>query len=111
MYARRECEPKISDEAASILTDFYVNLRQTHKRSSGCNPVTMRQLESLMRLTQARARVDFRQVCTAKDAKQVIEIIKSSMIDYYESETSMLEFTAITSEMAATSTGRKGNLL
>ena len=52
MYAKRECEPKIGDDAAQILTAFYIQLRQTNRRSNGCNPITMRQLESLMRLTQ-----------------------------------------------------------
>ncbi len=52
MYAKRNCEPKIGDEAADELRKFYIHLRQTHQRNNGCNPITMRQLESLMRLTQ-----------------------------------------------------------
>lgn len=51
-YAKRFCEPKIGDEAALVLREFYVDLRQNNRRSNGCNPVTIRQLESLMRLTQ-----------------------------------------------------------
>ena len=93
MYARRECNPRIGDDAAKILTDFFTNLRQTHKRSNGCNPVTMRQLESLMRLTQARAKAEMRSICTGSDARDVIEIMKSSMVDHYENELSLLELT------------------
>ena len=52
MFAKRNCEPLIGDEAAEILRSFYITLRKTHQRSSGCNPITMRQLESLIRLTQ-----------------------------------------------------------
>ncbi len=51
-YAKRFCEPKIGDEAALVLREFYLDLRQNNRRSNGCNPITMRQLESLMRLTQ-----------------------------------------------------------
>jgi DNA helicase MCM8 len=97
MYARRECNPKIGDEAASVLTDFYVNLRQTHKKSIGHTPVTMRQLESLQRLTQARAKVDMRSECSASDAREVIEILKSSMVDHYENDLSLLEQTKTSS--------------
>jgi DNA replicative helicase MCM subunit Mcm2 (Cdc46/Mcm family) len=44
----------MGDEAAEILRLFYIDLRQTNLRSNGCNPITMRQLESLARLTQVR---------------------------------------------------------
>ena len=54
MYARRRCNPKMSKEAADELTKFYCELRQKNLRNNGCNPVTMRQLESLARLTQVK---------------------------------------------------------
>ncbi len=57
MYAKKTCEPIIGDEAAEILRSFYVDLRQKNLRSNGCNPITMRQLESLGRLTQVRREI------------------------------------------------------
>ncbi len=54
MFAKRTCDPKIGDDAAKELIDFYKHLRQNNLRSNGCNPITMRQLESLMRLTQVK---------------------------------------------------------
>lgn len=52
MYANRNCDPVIGSEAAEVLRNFYIYLRQTYHRSNGSNPITMRQLESLKRLTQ-----------------------------------------------------------
>ena len=54
MFAKRSCDPKIGDDAATELKGFYKHLRQNNLRSNGCNPITMRQLESLMRLTQVK---------------------------------------------------------
>jgi DNA replicative helicase MCM subunit Mcm2 (Cdc46/Mcm family) len=54
MFAKRTCHPVIGDDAAKILNAFYVELRQTNLRSNGSNPITMRQLESLARLTQVK---------------------------------------------------------
>ena len=93
-YARRTCNPRIGDEAADALAEFYTELRQRNLRSNGCNPVTMRQLESLARLTQARAKCELRNECTREDAYEVIEIMKSSMVDYYENELGLLDMTA-----------------
>jgi len=56
-YAKRYCEPKIADDAAVVLREFYLNLRLNNRRSNGCNPITMRQLESLIRLTQVNEKV------------------------------------------------------
>jgi DNA helicase MCM8 len=94
MYAKRTCSPRIGDEATEELTKFYIHLRQTNLRSNGCNPVTMRQLESLARLTQARAKCDLRPECSGDDAKEVIEIMKASMVDYYENELGILDMTS-----------------
>lgn len=86
MYVKSNIEPVIGKDAAHVLRDFYVKLRMRNKQTNGCNPITMRQLESLIRLTQARAKCEMRKVCTKNDANEVIEIMKVSMVDYYENE-------------------------
>uniref|UniRef100_A0A8C9Z2Z1 DNA helicase MCM8 n=1 Tax=Sander lucioperca TaxID=283035 RepID=A0A8C9Z2Z1_SANLU len=50
-YARQYVHPSLSPEAAKILQDFYLSLRsQAHSADS--TPITTRQLESLIRLTE-----------------------------------------------------------
>lgn len=93
MYANQNCDPVIGPDAADVLRSFYIHLRQTNQRSNGANPITMRQLESLTRLTQARAKVELRKQCSRLDACEVIEIMKASMVDYYEDELGILDFT------------------
>lgn len=50
-YARKYVKPKIGPEAAKVLENFYLELRKRHK-DNDCTPVTTRQLESLIRLTE-----------------------------------------------------------
>lgn len=57
----------MSKPAAEILQKFYLKLRD-HATSADSTPITARQLESLVRLTQARARLDLREEITAQDA-------------------------------------------
>lgn len=59
----------------SFLQDFYITLRKQHQGMDS-TPITTRQLESLIRLTESRARLELREVATKEDAEEVIEIMK-----------------------------------
>lgn len=58
----------MSQPAAKILQEFYLKLRDRNTSADG-TPITARQLESLVRLAQARARVDLREEITVEDAR------------------------------------------
>lgn len=81
-YARLYVHPSLSPEAAHTLQDFYLTLR-SHTHSSDSTPITTRQLESLIRLTEARARLELRETATRSDAEDVVEIMKHSLADTY----------------------------
>ncbi|XP_049692661.2 DNA helicase MCM8 [Helicoverpa armigera] len=86
-YARRYVHPKISTEAANALQNFYLELRHNHQGGShDGTPITTRQLEACIRLTQARARVDLREEATVNDANDVISLLKHSLIDTFSDE-------------------------
>ncbi|KAF9801559.1 hypothetical protein SFRURICE_015053 [Spodoptera frugiperda] len=86
-YARRYVHPKLSTEAANALQNFYLELRHNHQGGShDGTPITTRQLEACIRLTQARARVDLREEATVKDANDVISLLKHSLIDTFSDE-------------------------
>ncbi|MES1904087.1 MAG: DNA replication licensing factor mcm8, partial [Paramarteilia canceri] len=60
-YAKSLPAPKLSPEASEAIKSFYLSLR---KRSftSQASPVTTRQLESLIRLSRARARLSLSKI-------------------------------------------------
>ncbi|XP_047513532.1 DNA helicase MCM8-like isoform X2 [Pieris napi] len=84
-YARRYVHPKLSTEAANALQSFYLELRHNHQASDG-TPITTRQLEASIRLSQARARVNLREEATLEDANDVIDLIKHSLVDTFSDE-------------------------
>ncbi|XP_070576847.1 DNA helicase MCM8-like [Ptychodera flava] len=90
-YARKYVHPKLTPEAAGVLQKFYLELRK-QRQGPDTTPITTRQLESLIRLTEARARLELREKATAKDAEDVIEIMKYSMVDTYSDEFGLLDF-------------------
>lgn len=46
-----------------------------------CTPITTRQLEALIRLSQARAKLELREVVTEQDALDVVDLMKESLFD------------------------------
>lgn len=84
-------KPSLSPEAANVLQKFYLELRKHHK-DHDCTPVTTRQLESLIRLTEARAKAELRTEATEADAMDVVEIFKLSMIDTFSDQFGGIDF-------------------
>jgi len=80
-YARRNVHPRLSREAAVLLGEYYVKLRRRAKREGGFFkiPVTARQLEALIRLTTAHARLHLREVATVEDARAAIDLLEYSL--------------------------------
>ncbi|KAI8999507.1 MCM2/3/5 family-domain-containing protein [Gaertneriomyces semiglobifer] len=90
-YAKRYVQPRLSREAAEVLQKFYLTLRSKY-RSIDATPITTRQLESMIRLGEARARTELRDEVSVQDARDVVEIMKYSLWDSYEDEAGALDF-------------------
>lgn len=90
-YARTFVFPRMTKPAAEIIQKFYLKLRD-HNMSADGTPITARQLESLVRLAEARARLDLREEITAQDALEVVEIMRESLYDKYVDEQGFVDF-------------------
>lgn len=67
MFTKMSCRFRMSTPAADILQKFYLKLRDRNTSADG-TPITARQLESLVRLAEARAKLDLREEITVQDA-------------------------------------------
>jgi len=79
-YAKR-VRPSITDEVITRFRDFYVKMRTASMEGGEASAVaiTARQLESLVRLAEARARAHLRDKVTVEDAEAVITLMQSSL--------------------------------
>lgn len=68
--------PVLSDEAIKALEDFYVQIRSLGEGEGSAVPITARQLEALVRMSEASARARLSQIVTAKDASRAIDIVE-----------------------------------
>ncbi|CAM9682553.1 unnamed protein product, partial [Choristocarpus tenellus] len=90
-YARAYCHPRLTASAAKVLQNLYLAMR-SEARDGRSMPITTRQLESLVRLSQARAKVDLREEVTARDAKDVVDMMTESLLEAYMTDTGAIDF-------------------
>lgn len=78
IYARKQVHPEFTDkEAQKIISNFYVEWRRTvSAQGRGVVPITVRQLEAIVRLAKARARLRFSDKVSVQDAKRAIDLMK-----------------------------------
>ncbi|HSQ48251.1 MAG TPA: minichromosome maintenance protein MCM, partial [Candidatus Deferrimicrobiaceae bacterium] len=72
-------QPELSEAALKRLGDFYLAMRSASETEGSPVAITARQLESLVRIAEARARVALRKEVTAEDAEAAINIMKRSL--------------------------------
>ena len=72
-------EPKLTEEAVERIRSFYLEMRALSSGEGSPIAITARQLESLIRIAEARARAALRDYVTAEDAEAAINIMKRSL--------------------------------
>lgn len=78
-YARKKIFPTLTVEAREYLANYYVGLRTQGHDSNKPVPVTARQLEALIRLGEASARLRLCSMVTIEDAQRVTRILESCL--------------------------------
>ena len=77
-YARQNCKPKLTREATNRIKNFFVAMRNPKGRNEDevrPIPISARQLEALVRLTQASAKVKLKDEADKEDAERAISIM------------------------------------
>lgn len=78
IYARKYIDPKFRDrKPMKVIEDFFVQWRKVAER--GAIPISPRQLEALIRLTKANARMRLSDRVTVEDASRAIKLVKLSL--------------------------------
>ncbi len=80
-YGKQNVRPSVTDEAKECLKDFYVRIRGQGSDREGERsvPITARQLEALIRLSEASARVRLSDTVDEEDAQRAIDLLTHSL--------------------------------
>ena len=98
-YAKQKFNPTLSDEAVKAMKDFYVGLRNMPQMGDGPSkpiPIGARQLEAMVRLSEAHARMRLSKVVEVKDAIAAIDLTKSYLMQVgYDEKTKTFDIDKI----------------
>lgn len=89
-YAKMKIFPRLSEEAGQHLQDLYVNDRKisrdqkVSKKSTGI-PITVRQLEAIIRLSEAIARIHLQTNVTIHHVEEAHKLFKISTMNAAQS--------------------------
>jgi len=81
-FTKQHCFPKMTLGAMDEIKSFYIKLRSSAAAEEGQVkpiPISARQLEALVRLSEASARIRLSDKVTKKDSERAIALLRSSM--------------------------------
>ncbi|KAF5203254.1 Dna helicase [Thalictrum thalictroides] len=114
-YARRHIRPKLSDEAAEELTRRYVEMRRRGNFPGSSKKVitaTPRQIESLIRLSEALARIRFSELVETPDVAEAFRLLEVALQQSAtDHATGTIDMDLITTGVSASERMRRENLL
>ena len=97
-YCRARCAPRLSDEAAAMLSDQYVHIRngvreslKGHPGESVVVPITVRQLEALVRLSESLAKMRLSAEAAVVDVEEALRLFKVSTLAASQAHPSLQE--------------------
>jgi len=104
-YAKQNIKPKISVDAMKVIQDFYLKLRSqysTEGEEVKPIPISARQLEAVVRLTEASAKVRLSDYATVEDAKRAIDLMMAYLGDVgIDSSTGQFDIDRITTGISS----------
>ncbi len=104
-YARQKIRPVLTDAAIDEIKDFYVQLRNrevSDERAARAIPISARQLEALVRMSEASAKVRLSDKVTREDARRAIELLMWCLMQVgREKETGQIDIDRIATGIPA----------
>ena len=97
-YSKQRIFPKLSNAAIEEIKEFYVSLRNSSQSEEGIKaiPISARQLEALVRLSEASARARLSETVTRDDAKRAIRLLKHCLMQVgFDYETGKIDIDRI----------------
>ena len=108
-YAKQTCFPKLGKEPQKLIRDYYVKIRSTAAGEDGIKsiPISARQLQAIIRLAEASAKIRLSKQVTKEDAERAIRLVEETLKQLgTDPETGKIDIDRITSGITATERSR-----
>lgn len=109
-YAKQKIKPKLSDDAVEEIKRFYIELRNKPVAAEGSLkpiPISARQLQALIRMSEASAKIRLSNIATKDDAKRAIDIVKYYLMQVgYDYESKTIDIDRISGKFSSSQRGK-----
>ena len=113
-YARTRCQPRITQAASDELVRSYIEMRKLGEDVRAAErriTATTRQLESMIRLAEAHAKMRLSEEVTTHDVSEAVRLIKSALKQAAtDARTGLIDMGLLTEGTSASERRRKGDL-
>eukprot|EP00123_Amoebidium_parasiticum_P017932 comp24037_c0_seq1/m.43040 comp24037_c0_seq1/g.43040 ORF comp24037_c0_seq1/g.43040 comp24037_c0_seq1/m.43040 type:complete len:725 (-) comp24037_c0_seq1:627-2801(-) len=79
-YARRTCGPRLNQEATERLVNEFINIRKLAKNSKSAIPITIRQLEAIVRISESLAKMSLSKFATWVNVEEALRLFRQSTL-------------------------------
>jgi len=109
-YSKQRIKPKLTQEAVDEIKKFYVDLRNMPVSGDSATrplPISARQLEALIRMSEASAKTRLGKKVTKDDAKRAINLMKYYLMQVgYDYETKTFDIDRIATGVSSSQRGK-----
>jgi len=110
-YCRAKCAPRLSKQASEVLSSAYVKIRDDVRKKDGGNgagnnnavPITVRQLEALVRISESLAKMRLAPEATTDDVAEALRLFRVSTM-----AASNADAQSVQSNIVAAASGNSG---
>ncbi|KAI0461160.1 hypothetical protein LJB42_001175 [Komagataella kurtzmanii] len=87
MYCKQKAAPRLSEAAAERLSSHFIGIRrelkkqESHSAERSSIPITVRQLEAIIRITESLAKLELSPVASDRHVTEAIRLFKASTMD------------------------------
>ena len=103
-YAKQKIRPAMTKAAINEIKNFYVQLRNSGREEGGVRPIPIsaRQLEGIIRLAEASAKLRLDDKVTKEDALKAIDLLKHCLMQVgFDPETGQIDIDRISTGITA----------
>jgi len=80
-YCRSRCSPRLLPDAAEVLKNHYVTIRAKVKKDKSVVPITVRQLEAIIRISESLAKMELREDVDIGHVEEALRLFTASTLD------------------------------
>ena len=111
-YARRKCFPVLTEEAKEKIKHFYLQLRGQYDSEDAIVSILARNLDALVRLSEAYAKMALRNKVIKSDVEEIIKLFKRYLKDTgYDESTGKIDMDRILVGQSRSSIGKLDKML